>query len=42
MFNYMDDDDIEGLEMPPERNFFAVTLIIAADDQMSLRENIED
>ena len=42
MLDYMGDVDIEGLEVPPERNFFAGPQIIAADDRMPLWENIED
>ena len=42
MFDFVDDVDIEALEVPPERNFFAGTPIIAADDRMPVWENIDD
>ena len=46
MFDYMDGDDIEGLEVPPERNFFAGTPIIAAVIECpygrTSRTNIQD
>ena len=39
MFDFMDNMEIERLEVPPERNFFARTPIIAAGDRMLVWEN---
>ena len=42
MFDYMYDVDIEGLEVPTQRNFFTGPQIIAADDRTPVWESIDD